>query len=149
MTERMTAAQLKELSSMPSGKSKRVDREGPIQKAILAYIAVRLPSALVHHSPNETNMRGRQAQRMVSDAKELGMRPGWPDIEILWQRHFWTMEVKAPGGYPTENQIETGRLIVEQGGKWAVVRSVEDAKDAIHGWKYEEPDHGWRPWGLK
>jgi hypothetical protein len=137
MTERIPASQLKAV--LGKQKAPRTDVEGPIHVAILAFLRWSLPDAVIHHSPNEVDMSGRQAARMVSRARDLGMRPGWPDIEILWRGRFWTIEVKAPDNHPTRDQRECGTEIIAQGGRWGVARSVDDARRLIGQW-IAEPD---------
>lgn len=113
----------------------RSDREGPVHRAVLSYLTQVLPGAVIHHSPNETDLSGPQAMRMVARAKALGMLPGWPDLIVLWRGQFWAFEVKAPGNYPTIKQKQVGEAIEAQGGRWAVVRSVDDAEACVTEWK--------------
>lgn len=110
--------------------------EAQVHRAILDYLAKALPEAIVHHSPNETDLRGPQAIRMIQKAKSLGTVTGWPDIEILWFGNFWCFEVKAPGNYNvTDAQKETGASIKRAGGQWAVVRSIAEVEDCVAAWK--------------
>jgi hypothetical protein len=119
--------------------AKKVDREGPIHKAVLAYLRMALPGAVIHHSPNETDMRGRQAMLMVTRAKALGMQVGFPDLLVIWQGAVWGFEVKAPGNYPTEAQRATGAALEAQGARWAVVQSVDDAAACVAAWMDDVP----------
>ena len=116
---------------------KRRDREGPIHRAVIAYLRLALPGAVIHHSPNEVGVRGRDIARAIAKAKHNGMIVGFPDIIVIWAGDVWTFEVKAPGNYPTDDQCEVGRMIRAQGGKWAVVRSVDDAAEAVSQWRSE------------
>ena len=79
-------------------------------------------------------MRGPQAARMVAKARQLGTTKGWPDIEMLYQGRFWTFEVKAKGNYATPDQKACGALIEAAGGRWTVVRSIDDVQAAIEVW---------------
>ena len=45
------------------------------------------------------------------------------------------MEVKPPGEHPTEAQVEIGKRIIANGGKWTVVRSIDDAQAALKEWR--------------
>ncbi|MCP4206095.1 MAG: hypothetical protein GY767_03475 [Shimia sp.] len=116
---------------------KRRDIEGPIHEAILAHLRARFPqfAGTIHHSPNEVDMKGPQAQRMVVKAKRLGMQPGWPDIHMLWHGNFWAFEVKAPTGRVSEAQREAGAAIIAAGGKWAVVRGTSDVDRCVEDWQ--------------
>lgn len=115
-----------------AGVTRRVDREGPVHRAILAYLRTVLPDAVIHHSPNETDMAGADVARQKAAA--LGTRAGWPDIECIWHGRFLAFEVKAPGGRVTPQQRATGVAIAEAGGHYAVVRSIDDARLALAAW---------------
>lgn len=113
----------------------RRDIEGPIHRSILAYLRVALPHALIHHSPNETDMRGPAAIRMVVKARSLGTRKGWPDLEVhLRYGTALYFEVKAPGNYADDEQNAVGAALEDLGNHWAVVRSVEDVRDCLDEW---------------
>lgn len=58
-------------------------------------------------------------------------RPGIPDIIICYKGRFVGMEVKTPEGRVSGFQKTVGAEIEGCGGVWVVVRSVEDAMDAI------------------
>jgi hypothetical protein len=98
---------------------------------MLGYGVNRLPGAVIHHSPNEVGVKGRDIARAIAKAKHNGMIVGFPDIIVIWAGNVWTFEVKAPGNYPSDDQCEVGRMIRAQGGKWAVVRSADDAAEAV------------------
>lgn len=108
-----------------------MDREGPIHRAILDYLRLALPDAVIHHSPNERDMRGPAAIRQIIRARALGTRKGWPDIEVILPGRCLFFEVKSPGCYPTQEQREVGEALRALGHFWAVVRSVDDAEAAL------------------
>ena len=115
--------------------SPRRDIEGPIHRAVLDYLRLALPQARIHHSPNETDMSGPQAIRMVAKAKRMGTRPGWPDLEILpGNGRVYFMEVKAPKGRLSDHQADLMNWMIAVGYEVAVVRSVDDAKAAVRAW---------------
>ena len=131
MTERMTIIDLQK------AQTKRVDREGPIHIDILQHLRKALPGAVIHHSPNETKWRSKKAIMVVQKAKSMGTMPGFPDLMILFQGQFWAMEVKAEGGKVSMAQKAAGIRIEAAGGRWAVVRSVEDAEKCLSKWMDE------------
>lgn len=122
------------LMDRPRPTVKRRDVEGPIHRAIIDCLRLKLPGAVIHHSPNEVGITGKDIARAISKAKHNGMIVGFPDILVIWRGQVWTFEVKAPGGTPTPKQIATGQDIIAQGGKWAVVHSVDDAAECILEW---------------
>jgi len=113
---------------------KRIDREGPIHRACLQFLRAVLPGALIHHSPNELDMAGKSAMRAVVKAKSFGMQPGWPDLEVLYRGLFMTFEVKAEGGAMSKSQRAMRDAFAAQGVHYAVVRSVDDVKEALDDW---------------
>ena len=38
----------------------RVDRERPIHLAVLHYLRLKFPGCVIHHSPNELALKGRE-----------------------------------------------------------------------------------------
>lgn len=124
-----------EFLALTSPKVKRIDREGPIHKAILQYLRFVYPRAAIHHSPNEFDMAGRKIARQIAKARNLGTRKGWPDIEMLYEGTFYTFEVKAKGNYALPEQKQCGEDIQASGGYWAVVRSVDDVESCMKAWQ--------------
>ncbi|MAM60844.1 VRR-NUC domain-containing protein [Maritimibacter sp. UBA3975] len=107
------------------------DREGPIHKACLDYLRTQYPRALIHHSPNENSMTGKDVARLISKNKDMGMMPGFPDILMLHNGRFYGFEVKAEGNTQQENQKDAQRLIEANGGVYAVVRSIDDVMEVM------------------
>lgn len=124
--------------TVKTGRHKR-DLEGPVHVACLNYLRLVLPGAAIHHSPNELDLGGDPKAKAIaqSKAKARGMRPGWPDIEVIWRGQFWTFEVKAGRNQPTKEQIACGEAIIAAGGRWAVVRSVDDVMALVLQWQTE------------
>lgn len=125
------------LMDRPRPTVKRRDIEGPIMRAVIMFLRWTLRGAVVHHSPNEVGVRGNEIARAIAKAKRNGMIKGFPDVICLWRSQTWTFEVKAPGEKPTPEQIAIGQDIIAQGGKWAVVYSVDDAHQCISKWASE------------
>lgn len=117
-------------------RAKPVDREGPIQAAIVAWLrAVLPPQAKVHHSPNEVQRRGKLGMIEVAKKRQAGTIAGWPDIEILLPGpRTLFMEVKAPKEYPPKDQRDLHADLEAIGYPVAVVRSIEDARAALAAW---------------
>lgn len=109
----------------------RIDHEGPVHQAVLTYLRLQLPGALIHHSPNEVDVSGKDIARAISKAKFRGMVVGFPDIIVLWRGVFMGFEVKAKGGKISDAQEAVGAMIQSQGGHWAVVRSVDDVRAVV------------------
>lgn len=114
----------------------RVDREGPVQRSIVAYLHRVMPQAIVHHSRNEINKRGKGIQIELARAKRNGMMPGFPDLVVLPFANVGALffEVKAEGNYPTPTQKEVHRMLRDLGYRVAVVRSTEDVRECLIEW---------------
>lgn len=111
-----------------------MDRESPIHRAVLEGLVEALPGAVIHHSPNSWPMAGPAAARAQAKHRWLGTRPGFPDLVAVWRGQILAFEVKAPGGRLSPEQAEIGRQIEDNGGRWAVVKGPDDAKEALARW---------------
>lgn len=118
---------------------KRRDQETPYHVAILDYLRLAYPGALIWHTANEIEMSGDEATRKglkiaQAKAKKKGMLPGFPDIAMFHGGILYTFEVKAPDGRPTQEQLDVGALIEKNGGFFAVVTTVEEVKHWMQEW---------------
>lgn len=120
--------------------SKRVDREGPIQEAVVAYLETVMPNALVHHCRNEINKRGtakgwvqNTIAMELAKAKRRGVKAGFPDIIVLPFSNVgaFFLEVKAPGGALSPAQKEIHEHLQRLGYKVGVVRSIDDTRATL------------------
>ena len=131
MTDRMTAAQLVAHTNAQH-RAKRVDHEGPIHRAILAMLDLRLPDdAVVHHSPNEVDMQGPKVAKAIAKARVLGTVKGWPDIEIIWRGRAYFIEVKAPKGTVQDSQARCHAILAVAGCPVIIARSADEAEAAL------------------
>ena len=114
----------------------RRDVEGPIHRAVLSWLRVVLPPpVIIHHSPNESRRPGcaGDVERAMNAAN--GAVAGFPDIMGITFTGPFFMEVKAPGGVlsPAQKAFRD-RLAVLGCDRWAVVRGIDDARDALARW---------------
>lgn len=112
----------------------RIDRENPIQRAIIDFLRQALPGCLIHHSPNELGMSGPAAARQIAKAKHNGMLPGFPDLVVAHDGGILFLEVKAEGNYLTENQRAVHDALAAMGHRISVVRSIDDTKEMLGKW---------------
>lgn len=121
--------------------ARNIDREGPIQAAIVEYLRIQYPNALLFSVPNELaskvvgwmkgkDMRGRHAGAQKK-AKAQGMLAGMADICFVADGVFFAFEVKAKGNYQQPNQKAAQLRVENNGGHYFVVRSIDDVKAAI------------------
>lgn len=82
---------------------------------------------LLHHSPNEGLLM--KHDRDGAKRKAMGMRAGFPDFIFLRPNKFYpylAIELKSAKGRQTEHQKEYQEAVERQGGKYVVVRSLEE-----------------------
>lgn len=105
--------------------------EDTIHAAIVQYLRVTMPDCLVLHPANG----GLRGKREAAKLKWLGVLPGIPDIIILRPGgRFCLMEVKGPKGVLSDAQNDVRYHCERFEMPWALVRSIDDARDALAGW---------------
>lgn len=128
---RLTAAEFQ-----ATADKARSNPEALIHKAILEWLRLTYPRAVIHHSPNEIGMagsdeaRGREKRRRAA----MGTLPGFPDLIMIHAGRVYAFEVKAPKNYPDDAQKAVGEALEMNGARWAVVRSIDDVEAAMRGW---------------
>lgn len=128
----------------------RARPEEAIHRAILAYLRLRYPRALVMHAANEMNITGDPRSKAIAQnrAKALGMVPGWPDLMLLLpEGEAVFFEVKAPKGRLTDAQAAVRERLQALGFRVAVVRSVDEAAALLDEWDVDGRA-AWQPLGA-
>lgn len=119
------------------------DLEGPVQRSVISWLRVVLPDALIHHSPNETRRPGRAGDVERAMNRANGTLAGYPDIWGYCDLGEFFLEVKAEGGRLSEAQREFRDRYIRLGGqRYAVVRSIEDAREALFNWGIQTQEAG-------
>ncbi len=105
---------------------------------IIGYLQARLPAgSVIHHSPNEGN---HKIQYRVKQ-KRMGVRPGWPDLELFVSKTWWRpevpwspifIEIKTKAGRLSKNQTEVHADLRQAGCHVATVKSVDEAETFIN-----------------
>lgn len=113
--------------------------EQDIHKAVAAHLRQRgAPGVLWWHTPNGAALGGRRSRKGVaiqgSIMKGLGVRAGVSDIVALHQGKFFALELKPPGGRPTEAQLEFIANVEANGGFTCVAEGLNEALRAIETW---------------
>lgn len=107
--------------------------ETPIHVAILHYLLAVLPkpaAATLAHVPNGENRDARTGAFL----KRLGTRPGMEDLQFIWHGRLHAIEVKREGGRQSPAQRARQDAVVIAGGRYAVCRSIEDARETLREW---------------
>lgn len=109
--------------------------ESVIQRDVRKYLTkLGLTSVAV---PNGSHLAGDKLARIkqVAAMKADGMLPGFPDLMVLGS-HGRTgyLEVKTPKGTVSQAQANVKVMLERMGHKVAVVRSVDDTREALKTW---------------
>lgn len=113
----------------------RQSPEASIHRSILAYLGQTLPHGFViHHSPNGGMLKGE-----VGRSRGLGTKPGWPDLQVVGRTEAGEpftgyLEVKAPRGQLSPEQVTIHDRLRDCGYPVAVVRSINDTRDVVRSW---------------
>lgn len=110
--------------------------ESQIHKAILQWLRMVIPDAIVHHSANEGVRGGKAGVLDGARRKSMGQVAGFPDIQVITWQHVGPMffEVKAPGGSVTREQAAMIKQLEALGYRCAVVRSIDDVRKRLFEW---------------
>lgn len=122
---------------LPSANSKRrIDREGPIHREIIAHLRKRFPAGIIHHSANSIGLSGALIQRQIAQNEAMGTVKGFPDLLCILPiiPVVCGFEIKAPGNYPDKDQRDLHAAMQALGVPVAVVRSVTDVDAALGAW---------------
>lgn len=113
----------------------RARPEDAIQADIVAYLRNVLPTAIVAHVKNQGNRGGRLGAIDGARGKKLGVVAGMPDLMVLVEpgKTFF-FEVKDRTGYASMAQQYLWQKLRTIGFECALVRSVDEARNALKAW---------------
>jgi hypothetical protein len=115
-------------SLLPERRAVRRHDHDDLQHACMQYLELALPyDAVAHHSPNE----GKRSLRAQRELKRSGCRPGWPDIEIIWQGRFYGIELKTPSDVLRKDQRETHRRLHYCGATVVTCKTLECVETSL------------------
>tara|TARA_R110002050_G_scaffold108669_1_gene219487 strand:- start:2660 stop:3091 length:432 start_codon:yes stop_codon:yes gene_type:complete len=118
--------------------ARRQQVEASLQIAIVGWLHDVLPASVVHHSPNGGDRKPWYVERL----KNMGMRPGWPDLELLVPDDAFVHPVDVAPIF-LEVKTRTGRLSEAQQSLHSdlsrfkvhlyTVKSIDDCRNALTG----------------
>lgn len=141
---RMSAAQIRKTIGRPSEDSVHV----PLFVWMRENLLIR--PRMIWHTPAETNRSPRERQKQQA----RGFQAGIADITFVLIKgaRFGCIEVKRPGSTESDVEFEQrafGRSVVESGGLWTWVDSVEAGKAWCRAQGIVRP-RGWvAPWVVE
>lgn len=115
-----------------TGGRVRARPEEQLQRAIVRFLGISLPPDSFMFAT--TNQRGTRKRFEMGILKAMGARAGVPDLVILHRGRFFGLEVKADKGRLSDHQATAADLIVQAGGFFSVVRSVEEVERCLRAW---------------
>lgn len=108
--------------------------ERDLQIAIVATLRKIVPpdipwTAVLHgvfftHDKTQNMRRGKLL-------KDMGLNPGWLDLQFLWKSKLIVIDIKAKGGTLSQPQKDMCALITLQGGIWKLCRTCEEVIDFL------------------
>jgi hypothetical protein len=96
--------------------------EAQLHKAAAQFLDLALPSDAVW----TTFPAGGGGKARGGILKAMGLRAGWPDIQILWRDHLYCIELKSAKGNLSPDQRALHERIVFCGGVVVTCRSLHD-----------------------
>lgn len=117
---------------------RRGNPEADTQRGIVAVLRIVLPRcAIVHHSANEVGAGGPSARQRQAILVGMGVFPGFSDLIVISEGRVIFLEVKSKTVRLRPSQEAFRDLVEAQGLPWALVRSQNDALEALqrHGFR--------------
>jgi len=109
----------------------RARREDQIQRAVFEHLRVRgVPGLVAWHTPNGGARRSIEAAIF----KSLGVRAGVSDVIAVHDAKIYALEIKAPGGRPTESQLEFITDMEAAGASCCVAEGLDRALACLEAW---------------
>lgn len=111
---------------------KRASAEAELQRAVVELLRLALPpGGIVHHSANEVRGGGPDAHTRQAIAHGMGVHPGFADLLVLSRGRVVFLELKSARGRLSAAQVQFRDTVLAQGHGWALVRTPDDALDAL------------------
>lgn len=109
---------------------RRAQPEHALQQKVFVYLRRALPAGSYVTSIDHAR-KSTEAQRLMLRAR--GVLPGIPDMVVLVAGFpaIW-IELKAPGGTASENQIVTAEAIARNGHRCFEARTVDEVQSYLH-----------------
>ena len=117
----------------------RKSPEATIHRTVVQHLRMRGVSGLVFfHVPNGSLLGGKRNRKGVpiqaSIFNALGVRAGVSDLILLHAEKFYCLELKAPGGRPTEHQLKFISDADRAGAFTAMPEGLDAALATLEAW---------------
>jgi len=108
----------------------RRDEETPIQIAIVDFLRLALPEAIVAHVPNG----GKRGKAEAGRFKRMGVVAGFADIIVLLYGQAYLIECKTDDGELSTSQKRFRADCIAAGVPYGVARSIDEAAELVRWW---------------
>jgi len=108
--------------------------EDILQKAVCDYLDRCLPSACYWCAiPNGAVLAGGKKERgmQMNKLKATGLKPGAPDLFVIYNGRFIGIELKSSSGRTNDNQKRASDQITVAGGLYSICRSVDEVESFL------------------
>lgn len=104
--------------------------EDRLQISVAGYLDLALPVGAVYfHIPNGGSRHVREAAKL----KRMGVKPGVPDICIVWRGRSIFIELKTPTGRVSPVQRDMAQALTLAGAVVVTCRSVDEVSEFLAG----------------
>jgi hypothetical protein len=110
---------------------KRKNPEREIHRAVVQHLTNRAKKSVVWFHP--ANGGSRNIIEAVN-LKRLGVRAGVSDLILFNTGEFFALELKAPGGRPTIEQMEFQSSFRNAGGHAVIAEGLDEAIGCLNLW---------------
>jgi hypothetical protein len=112
--------------------TRRGTPEADLQRSVVQALRTALPrTAIVHHCANEVTEAGPRSAKRQAILVGMGVHAGFADLMILCDGRVLFLELKSPKGRLRPTQEAFCDAVLAQGFGWALVRSLDDALEAL------------------
>lgn len=109
----------------------RAHVEDDLQTNLVTHLQIRGVRGLVFwHTPNG----GRRNKREAGRLKAMGVRPGVSDLILFHEGRLYALELKAPGGRPSDAQIQFMNDIEDAGAIVEMCTGLDAALRTLEAW---------------
>jgi hypothetical protein len=110
-------------------------REHAMQTTLAVFLGRALPSEVAWTSVDpatDQHMDDAAGRRR----KDRGIKPGWPDVQFIYQGRFYGIELKIGDGKQSDYQAQRQAEIERAGGVYVICRSVEEVERQLRAWGF-------------
>jgi hypothetical protein len=112
--------------------NRRGTPEADLQRTVSQALRIALPrTAIIHHCANEVTEAGPRGAKHQAILVGMGVHPGFADLLLLCDGRVLFLELKSLKGRLSPAQEEFRDAVLAQGFGWALVRSLDDALEAL------------------